>query len=315
MVNRPKIGLALGSGSARGWAHIGVIRALEEHGVKPDILAGSSVGALVGAACASGQLDVLESWARQLTKMDVWGLLDTTFRGGGVMRGNRLMRAIGEQIKDRQIEDLPLPFAAVAADLDTGQEVWLRRGSMLSAVRASSGFPGMFTPMWHQERWLIDGGVVNPVPVSLCRALGADYIIAVNLNAHFSKHPKHQRRFARARQSDPEPEPEVDEEEGSWTSAERWSRLVDGLTEVFKSDTKEEPGMFDVMTTSINLMQDLITRSRMVGDPPSMHISPFLGDFNMMDCHRADEAIAIGRKSVERIADDLTDLSRIISES
>ncbi|MBT8100216.1 MAG: patatin-like phospholipase family protein, partial [Gammaproteobacteria bacterium] len=200
------------------------------------------------------------------------------------------------------------------ADLDTGQEVWLRQGSMLRAVRASSGLPGMFTPMWHQDRWLIDGGVVNPVPVSLCRAMGADYVIAVNLNTQMGKHPRRQRRFARPAKAESSPEPGNGDEEDSWTSLERWSRLVDGLTEALKSDESEaeEPGMFDVMATSINLMQDQITRSRMVGDPPSLHIKPILGDFNMMDFHRADEAIAIGRKSVDRIADDLVDLSRHI---
>ena len=307
-MNTPRIGLALGSGSARGWAHIGVIHALKEYGIKPDVVTGASVGALVAAAYASGQLDVLETWVRQLTRTDVWRLLDTTFRGGGMMRGNRLMRAIGEQIKDLPIEELPVPFAAVAADLETGQEVWLRQGPMLSAVRASSGFPGMFTPMWHQDRWLIDGGVVNPVPVSLCRALGADFVIAVNLNTQLSKHPKYQRRLTRAKNSENAPKPEDGQEDGSWTSLDHWSHLVGGLTEVLKSGNAEEPGMFDVMTTSINLMQDLITRSRMVGDPPSVHISPFLGDFHLMDFHRADEAIAAGRRSVQRVADELADL-------
>jgi NTE family protein len=304
---RPRIGLALGSGSARGWAHIGVIRALDERGIKPDVLAGASVGALVAAAYASGQLDVLEAWVRRLTKLDVWRLLDTTFRGGGMMRGNRLMRAIGEHIEDLPIEALPIPFGAVAADLNSGQEVWLREGPMLSAVRASSGFPGMFTPVWHQARWLIDGGVVNPVPVSLCRALGADFVIAVNLNTHYGTYPK---RFPDAMDKGSLTDLESDEEKGSWTSLERWSRLVDGLIEDAKTNRETEPGMFDVMTTSINLMQDLITRSRMAGDPPNLQISPFLGDFKMMDFHRADEAIVVGRRSVERVASDIANLSR-----
>ena len=177
-----KVGLALGSGSARGWSHIGVLRALEERGIRPTIVSGASTGSLVAASYASGQLDALESWARTLSKMDVWRLLDATFAGGGVMRGNRLMRAVGEQLSDRDIESLACEFGAVAADLHTGREIWIRKGSMLEAVRASSGLPGLFTPIRHEGRWLIDGGVVNPVPVSLCRAAGADFVIAVNLN-------------------------------------------------------------------------------------------------------------------------------------
>ncbi len=177
-----KIGLALGSGSARGWAHIGVIRLLQEHGITPTIVSGASTGSLVGAALASGQVDELEKWVRSLTKIEVWRLLDATFSGGGLMTGNRLMRAVREQLVDQPIETLGREYGAVAADLHTGREIWIRKGSMIDAVRASSGLPGLFAPVQHEGRWLIEGGVVNPVPVSLCRALGADFIIAVNLN-------------------------------------------------------------------------------------------------------------------------------------
>ena len=300
-----KIGLALGSGSARGWAHIGILQGLKECGIQPTVVAGASVGTLVGAAYASGQLETLETWVRQLTRMDVWRLLDTTFRGGGVMSGNRLMRAIGEQIEDRKIEELPIAFAAVTADLDTGQEVWLREGPMLSAARASSGLPGLFSPMWYQDRWLIDGGVVNPVPVSLCRALGADYVIAVNLNSYLGRHST--RKRVPAREETPDPPDPPDDLQG-WPTLEKLSGLVDGLMQTLKPAKSVEPRLFDVMANSINIMQDRITRSRMVGDPPDLVLAPDLGEFQLMDFHRAGETIAIGRKAVAKIAEELRDL-------
>ena len=318
-----KIGIALGSGSARGWSHIGVLKALVEQGIEPDVVAGASVGALVGAAYASGQLPTLEDWVRGLTKMDVVRLVDTSLLAGGVMRGNRLMRVIAEQISDRPIEALPIPFAAVATDLSNGQEVWLRDGSMLAAVRASSGLPGLFSPVLHQERYLIDGGVVNPVPVSICRALGADYVIAVNLNSHYSSRSGLQRRGTSSRDTPKEIDEEsdtselmkTDEHSGSEASLsdvllEKWSGLIDGLFDTTKSDKPREPGLFEVMATSINFMQDRITRSRMVGDPPALTIRPALGQFQMMDFHRGDEAIDIGYTAVQKVAEEIEEMKR-----
>jgi NTE family protein len=308
----PRIGLALGSGSARGWAHLGVLKALREKGLEPTVVAGASVGALVGAAYASGQVEPLASWARTLTKVDVWTLLDATFSGGGMMRGNRLMQAISEQIEDRRIETMPIAFGAVAADLVTGQEVWLRSGRMLRAVRASSGLPGLFAPVSHEERWLIDGGVVNPVPVSLCRAMGAEYIIAVNLNRTLSG----RRRVRHAALHDEEPESGLRDAAPAETDGpallERWTGLVDGLVGSWRSGRHREPGLFEVMATSINIMQDRITRSRMVGDPPYVVISPELVDFQLMDFHRADEAIAIGYEATQRADTELRELAEAV---
>jgi len=183
------------------------------------------------------------------------------------MRGNRLMRAVGEQLQDRPIESLQRKFGAVAVDLDSGREVWIQTGSMLDAVRASSGLPGLFTPTLHEGRWLIDGGVVNPVPVSLCRALGADYVIAVNLD----------RPLAQSDEHDPGSEP------------------GDG-------GKRDEPGMIDVMQTTINIMQDQISRSRMQSDPADLMVNPNLEDFQLMDFHRAAEAIDIGYKALKNAA-------------
>lgn len=304
----PRVGVAFGSGSARGWAHLGVLHALEERGIRPVVVTGASVGSLVAAAYASDQWHELEAWVRTLTRVDVWRLLDTTFRGGGVMRGNRLMQAIRDQIHDRRIEELPIAFAAVAADLNTGEEIWLREGSMLKAVRASSGMPGLFTPFWHQDRWMIDGGVVNPVPVSLCRALGANYVIAVNLNV-----PVRERWVARKR-VEPVAKPvhatatkEEEPAEASWATLDRWSELLDGLVESFKSESTGDPGLFEVMAGSIHIMQDLIARSRMAGDPPNLMISPPLGHLQLMDFHRAAESIEVGYQTTLRALESAPD--------
>jgi len=294
----PRLGLALGSGSARGWAHIGVIHALAERGLRPSVIAGASAGALVSAAYASGQLRTLEDWVCTLTQMDVWRLVDATFLGGGVMSGNRLMTTLSGLIGDTDIENLPVAFGAVAADLYTGEEIWLREGPMMQAVRASSGLPGLFTPTWHQERWLIDGGVVNPVPVSLCRALGAEVVIAVDLSRSVTR--------AAMRPDVAEAPPAVPEVASSEGSAilKRWSGLVDGLVASFRSK-RDEPGLFEVMASSVNIMQDRITRNRFELDPAELVLHPQLDDFQLMDFHRAREAIAAGRACVEQAADRL----------
>jgi NTE family protein len=298
-----KVGLALGSGSARGWSHIGVLRALLERGIEPVVVTGSSSGSLVAAAYASDQLDALEAWVRSLTKLDVWRLLDPNFSGGGVMRGNRLMRAVGEQLRDQPIESLRRGFGAVAVDLYSGKEVWIQEGSILSAVRASSGLPGLFTPIFHEDRWLIDGGVLNPVPVSLCRALGADYVIAVNLHR------------SRVRGESRKPAAEVDNaSQGSLSVKDsnellaRWTGLLENFVSSLRTDREPtEPGMIEVMYTTINIMQNQISHTRMMGDPPDLLLTPQLDDFNLMDWHRAAEAIDVGYEAVEQVAAYLPD--------
>jgi NTE family protein len=309
-MTRPRLGFALGCGSARGWAHIGIVQALAERGFVPDVICGASVGALVGAATAAGRLDALEQWVCALTQRDVWRLVDTTFRGGGVMTGNRLMDAIAECIGDAPIESLPIPYGAVATDLYTGEEIWLRDGPFMTAVRASSGVPGLFAPTWHAGRWLIDGGVVNPVPVSMCRALGAEVVIAVDLGRSVTNVAK------RARQADCEPQrngtapnggnadPAAADAADEKATAEgtailkKWSGLVDGIVESFRTK-RTEPGLLEVMSSSVNIMQDRITRSRLAIDPADLVLRPDLADFQLMDFHRAREAIDVGRKLVE----------------
>jgi NTE family protein len=310
-VSRPRLGLALGSGSARGWAHIGILRALAERGLVPDVVTGASVGALVGAASAAGRLTELEQWVRALTQRDVWRLVDTTFRGGGVMTGNRLMEAIAACIGDAPIESLPVAFGAVATDLYTGEEIWLREGPYMQAVRASSGVPGLFAPTWHEGRWLIDGGVVNPVPVSLCRALGADVVIAVDLSRSVTKVAMRVRERAAATTT---PASLPNGSTGSAVSDEgtailkKWSGLVDGLVESFRSK-RTEPGLLEVMSSAVNIMQERVTRSRLAIDPADLVLRPDLMSFQLMDFHRAREAIDIGRAHVEQAAPQLESIA------
>jgi len=183
MSKTKKIGLALGSGSARGWSHIGVIHGLLEEGIDIDIVCGTSIGSIVGGALAAGALDKLDKWARELAWSDILGFMDVTLPRSGLIEGDRIAKFFRENLSDPNIEDLPLPFAAVSTDMSSGREVWLQKGSLIDAIRASISLPGIFTPFKQGERWLVDGGLVNPVPVSLCRAMGADVVIAVNLNS------------------------------------------------------------------------------------------------------------------------------------
>lgn len=285
LTRKPRLGIALGSGSARGWAHIGVLRTLEQAGIFPDVVSGTSIGALVGAAYASNALDRLEEWVAQIDWWDIIRYMDV--RLGGV-EGERLMRAFRERVEDAPIETLPKPFGAVATDLQTGREVWFQEGSLLEAVRASIALPGLFSPVRHQGRWLVDGGLVDPLPVSLCRALGADRVIAINLNGdivgkHFSGRPP---RLAA-------PSPLL-----ARLSAGLQAMLSNHSHATEEAETDEPPGLFDVMAGSINIMQDRITRARMAGDPPDVVLAPRLAHLGLMDFDQAGEAIAAGMECV-----------------
>jgi NTE family protein len=298
----PKIGLALGSGSARGWAHIGVIRALAEKGIEPDIITGCSIGSLVGAAYVKGELDKLENWVRQLRWKEIVDLMDISFLGGGFLKGDKVMEFILKQTEDVDIEELDIPFGAVTTDFDSGREIWLQNGSLLDAVRASIALPGLFTPVEREGRWQVDGGLVNPVPVSLCRAMGAEIVIAVNLNGDVvGKHRRERdKEIALARQ------------QGSEAEMELWDRFVDQFKNSVQSkkeewlqdllgSSKDMPGMFEVLAGSINIMQDRITRSRMAGDPPDVMLTPRLAHIDMLEFDHADEVIAEGYASMQRM--------------
>jgi NTE family protein len=290
LTRKPRIGLALGSGAARGWAHIGAIRALEDRGVKPDLVCGTSIGALVGAFYAAGELDKLEKWVTSLAWTTVVRLMDLTWRGG-LIRGQRLFTLFKATFEDREISGLPILYGAVATELASGREVWLREGKVLDAARASCAMPGLFTPVIRDETILVDGGLVNPVPVSMCRALGADIVIAVDLSwGKLGPYRDRVRNRGRNVMVAPREVP-------GWLSS-----LKPGwLQRKAKPAELALPSIFEVFTTALDIVEMKVARSRLAGDPADVMITPLLPDYATMDFHRAKEAIAEGRAAVERM--------------
>ncbi|MGH8446344.1 MAG: patatin-like phospholipase RssA [Solimonas sp.] len=291
---KPVIGLALGSGSSRGWSHIGILLELEEMGIRPQVIAGTSVGALVGGVYVAGQLREFADWVRKLTVRDVVGLMDFTFSGGFV-KGERLFGFFNEHHRNPNIEDLDQRFVSVSTEMQTGREIWITRGPVWAAARASCAIPGLFTPVKHDDKWMLDGGLVNPVPVSACRALGADVVIAVNLNAQLvGSHMSTASRDEARREAG-------EEEKRDEKNRSFWQKVINYL----QSSNSDVPSFFDSVASSVNIMQDRLTRSRMAGDPPEITLVPRLDDFALMDFHRAAEAINEGRRLVRMHEDEI----------
>lgn len=267
----PRVGLALGGGSARGWAHIGVIRALEEAGIVPAVVAGCSIGAVVGAFYAAGRLDQLETFARALTKRRVFGLLDPRLPGPGLIAGNRLRQRLADDLGARRIEDLPVRFGCVATEFGSGREVHLARGPLVEAVRASYAIPGLFPPVAREGRLLMDGTLVNPIPVALARALGADLVICVNLNG----------------------------DTGGPVAREVTTAPRRGLLRLVRGGAAPAaaPGIARVVLDAFNITQDRISRARLERDPPDVAIGPDVAGFGLFDFHRAAEGIALGHRA------------------
>lgn len=256
--DKPRIGIALGAGSARGWAHIGVLQALDVAGITPGVVCGTSIGSLVGAVYADDELAGLEQWVEALTWRKVVGYLDFSF-DGGLLKGNKLFNYLRGGFLEKRIEDLNHPFGAVATELSSGREIWLREGPVADAVRASIAMPGLFSPFARDDRLLVDGALVNPVPISFARAMGADFVIAVDLS----------------------------------------SRLVGRFVRGAESRGSTMPNMAEVITGSLNIMSVRITRSRMAGEPADAVIQPRLGEIGLLEYHRGAEAIAEGRAAAE----------------
>lgn len=295
---KPPLGLALGGGVARGWAHIGALRALIEAGIKPDIIAGTSIGAVVGGAYLADKLDVLENWARALNRRRMISYMDMRWGGSGLMRGERLARVLRHHLGHVQIEDLERPFAAITCDLRTGYEVWLQNGPLVPAVRASYALPGAFEPINIDGRFMIDGALVNPVPVSACRAMGAHMVIAVGLNGDAfgplgSSHEM---------QLDDTAENGFDPFEAATHSLNklRPDRL---LLKSMMGPAKKKDGMPKlgaVMMGTLNIVMDRVSRSRLAGDPPDVFITPPIGHVGMLEFTRADELIELGYQAMKR---------------
>lgn len=317
-----KIGLALGGGAARGFAHIGVIKALLDAGIVPHVVAGTSIGAVVGGAHVAGRLDELEAFSRSLTPRKVFGFFDFNMSGSGLINGQKLADALDDQLDGLRIEDMKRPFTAVATEIGTGHEVWLSRGCLTEAIRASYAIPGIFKPVRINGRWLFDGALVNPIPVTVCRALGADYVIAVNLNADLfclgavladiSTPP------GREAPSAPEhaPPPVPAKRSGDWGALQLLQRQMFGRAK--NAAPEVAPSISTVMVDAFNIVHERIARSRLAGDPPDALISPRLGQIGLFDFHRAAELIERGafatRRALEDVRHDI-DISRGTSMS
>ncbi|WEX87318.1 patatin-like phospholipase family protein [Sinorhizobium garamanticum] len=263
---RPKIAIALGGGAARGWAHIGVLRALDEEGIEVGMIAGTSIGALVGGCYLAGKLDELEAFARSLTMRRIAGLLDFAIGGGGLFGGLRLTKRMQEHLKGINIEELDRPFIAVATEVHSGHEVWIEKGSLITAIRASYALPGIFEPISANGRVLVDGALVNPVPVSVCRAYEQQLVVAVNLNYDL---------YGRS-------------------AVVKHSAGVEAVDAQIKDGYSARLGMTSVMVQAFNIIQDRISRARLAGDPPDLALHPKLNDIGLSEFHRAGEAIDRG---------------------
>ncbi|MCG8503963.1 MAG: patatin-like phospholipase family protein [Sphingomonadales bacterium] len=305
-VRRPKIGLALGSGVARGWAHIGVLRAMEEAGVRPDVVAGTSIGAVVGGAYVTDAMDAVEDWARSLSKVNFFRYLDFRILGGGLFGGKKLADLMTTSFGDVTFEELETPFTAIGCELITGHEIWLNEGPIVPAIHASFALPGVFDPVDYHGRWLVDGALVNPVPVSVCRALGAELVIAVNLAEDI---------FGRARAR----------REGIIGTGPYgvYSDLVKGpsigsrkmsnpiIRKLFRHE-RGGPSLFANMVASLNIVQNRLSRSRLAGDPPDVMIAPKCGHIGLMEFHRADELIRRGEQAFAEAYNSVSDALAMI---
>lgn len=299
---RPKIGLALGGGAARGFAHIGVLRVLAANGIVPDVIVGTSIGAVVGGCYIHDQLDAFEGWARHLTARGVLGYLDISFGGSGFIGGGRLAARLEETLGDVMIEDLPRQLAVIATELGTGHEIWLTRGRMVDALRASYALPGIFTPIRIGGRWLVDGALVNPVPVSAARALGARLVIAINLNSDLLGHGV----TISSHGSDEEDLKAVREMRERPTGLRQFLNPEYLLKRQFMN-ASGSPNVANVMIDAFNIMQDRVTRSRLAGDPPDVLISPRMGKIGLFDFHRAKDAITIGEQYAQRAVPEIAE--------
>lgn len=310
---RPVIGLALGSGAARGWAHLGVLKALLREGICPDVVCGCSIGALVGAAYASGKVEPFTEWVTGLDWQGVVAMLDISLRGG-LIRGDRVVQYCAQNFFMADMTALAIPFACVATELETGREIWLRDGPVSDAVRASIALPGLFSPVVREGKLLVDGGLVNPVPVSLCRALGADVVIAVDLGsgivgrrlrrptvAATGSMPWSQRLLTAIR-------PRGNGDSGDNGTNGENGAAVDGVITENVPSLGPAPSWADVVISSINVMQMRIARSRLAGEPADVLILPRVAQLGMLEFDCAAAAILEGEAAVRRAMPNLKDL-------
>jgi NTE family protein len=286
-----KIGLALGGGAARGCAHIGVLRALEEKSIPVGCIAGTSIGAMVGAVYASGGMDHLEELLLKMDLLQLLSYFDVVFPHSGLVDGRKVTELLRGILGDRSFDDLSVPFAAVATDLRDGSEVVLSSGDVIDAVRASIAVPGVFTPFVTDDALLVDGGLVDPVPVNVVRSLGAEFVIAVDLNRYVVGSKQEHRTGGGLRRK------RIRKGDGSSLV----DSLIDEISSLMSDEEKKKkskgPSLIDVMVTSINIMESSITENKLKVDSPELLIAPKLGHIRFMEFFRAEEAMEVGYRA------------------
>jgi len=295
------VSLVLGSGGARGLAHIGAIRALEERGFRIDSVAGSSMGALVGGMHAAGKLDDYADWVSTLEQSDVFKLVDWTLSGGGLIRGDRIIKRLKDMVGDARIEDLSIDFTAVAVDIEQGREIWLSKGSLFDAIRGSIAIPGLFTPHRYKGKLLVDGGILNPVPVAPTLRSLSDLTIVVNVNGPIpARHPRPAGDVA----DDAEKTPDES------TLTERIRRFFNDLIERDDPEVEDtEPGLVAMLMKSLETMESVITRQHLAVFQPDLVIEIPKDACMIHEFHRADELIDLGYRRTIKSLDRLRDQS------
>lgn len=303
------IGLALGGGLARGFAHIGVIKTLNRNGIFPTLITGTSIGAVVGACYLAGKLDELEEWALSLTRYKVFSYLDFRVRSAGLIGGTRLRNMLEGHFKDMTFADLPHPLICIATDLATGHEIWMRKGSLLEAMIASFALPGVFPPVKYDDRFLVDGALVNPCPVSPCQAMGARMTIAVDLNADLiGKATKPGTSYQTVTGFDLFNNEDVSPETQKSFNASSLSRRL------FRRE-ENNPSLFGVMVSALSIIQDRLTRSRLAGEPPDVHIRPATGHIGLLEFEKGKELIRLGEESAERAMPEIMAAKHLFMQS
>jgi len=296
---QPDLSIALGGGLARGFAHIGVLKTLNKHNIYPSIVAGTSIGAVVGGCYLSGKLDDLEEWATSLNRYKILSYIDFRVRSAGLIGGKRLKETLKEHFKDMEFEDLPHPLICIATDLATGHEVWMRKGNLINAITASFALPGVFPPIHYDERYLVDGALVNPCPISPCQALGARMTIAVDLNTDLiGKSTKPGTNYQTIAGFDVFDNNDVNPE------AQKPFKSSSITRRLFRRE-ENNPSLFGVMISGLSILQDRLTRSRLAGEPPDIHIKPAIGHIGLLEFEKAEDLIKLGEEAAEKMIPEI----------
>ena len=315
-MQKQSIGLALGGGAAKGWAHIGFMKALDEAGIKPDIISGTSMGSVVGGCWAAGKLDELEGFARSLTQRRVFALLDVSLSGSGLINGSRLAKLLMKNLAGIQIEDLDTSFSCLATELENGNEIWLSKGNLSQSLQASYALPGIFKPVNIDNRWLIDGALVNPVPITACRAMGANYVIGVSLStAGVGMGTVIANSIVNNDAPQTEDRDHTNDMPSASPSDEDQGDAKNPLDGQLSNEKKDAPGISSVLVQSYNIIQDRVARSRLAGDPPDTLIMPSVSDIGMFDFHRASDAIDAGYAAAQTIVQQLAPVKEPLAQT